>query len=1060
MQQESHEVSHQLAPALGADPLTEALDRTRIAVENPGSSDDQLLEVYDELLIVLKQAFPASSPSIDTIDRLKVLARNAIRHCITMDKPASASSWFYFLGQLGVRIWNINPRDLTQLDDAVGDFEQSDMLAPMTEETSIRTQRLFEYQKALIDVGTARRCLETLEMALAVGGRSPGISSSVDDELDVRSLNQHLSLIDYLERTFSIMSDKDEVLRILQKCLLLTAGTQAPERKDVADTAGFRLINAFERMTERSSRQSLVDQVQAIIDGITSDDVAYLPLQALKAGLTFKTWMRDGDSRALDSALEQTRQIMDAMEGTRPDLQQTWMAALRIFRPDILNPGTRTSQAREGDINNMIDGLSRLGMGPDAPFPIRNWDQSQPQFARDYAVVYLALLQEGCARNLGLTDLTQRVDHIIHLIDSAESTTSEVDATFALELRIELAKFLVMQRTWPDNQARLTKDEDTLLIPIFDYKGDLSEHAWHSLGFLYQNKGLHREALKAYKRSLEATPTVGSSAIPSVQAFTRNRLAELHLVLGEYEAALQYCIKAIDELESLVDIGLPLRDMETRVDNVSFLSLGSTAFALALHENRSAYDALKLLEHGRGIILASLTGTRGSFEELGDPSISQRAKDLRLALHPAEPLQYVHTVTTQAELGQLEKSRQAAIEFRQLIQKVREIEGHSRFLRTPLEGDLRQAAAEGPIVLVSAHRMRSDAILITREGIFHRELPNFSETGIRNNFDPNMYTPGPNEARIVNGNLVEALSWLYSTAVRPVLQTLGFLERREVEDAPRVWWIGCGSASHLPFHAAGIPKEKTMDFVISSYAPTLRALLHTRNHAGKLSGLKERFVVFGSAMRETPGMDKLINAELELAAVQKVFKDGIATRKVGNSQSEMVFSPYAADALDRLRETQIAHFACHGQSDLEMPSQSYLALLQRPSGDGDPPMLQRLTLAQLAQTDFQHACIVFLSACSTAQNRVQRLEDEVLHLASGFLVAGFRHAVASMWPVYATYSPDFARVFWETMMQEPTRAWEDRRVAEAVHKATSYVRDSLDTNSRPLIWAPYVHWGA
>jgi CHAT domain-containing protein len=46
---------------------------------------------------------------------------------------------------------------------------------------------------------------------------------------------------------------------------------------------------------------------------------------------------------------------------------------------------------------------------------------------------------------------------------------------------------------------------------------------------------------------------------------------------------------------------------------------------------------------------------------------------------------------------------------------------------------------------------------------------------------------------------------------------------------------------------------------------------------------------------------------------------------------------------------------------------------------------------RLSQTIF-----AYLSACSTAENRASRLQDEVVHLASGFQVAGFSHVIASM----------------------------------------------------------------
>jgi CHAT domain-containing protein len=158
--------------------------------------------------------------------------------------------------------------------------------------------------------------------------------------------------------------------------------------------------------------------------------------------------------------------------------------------------------------------------------------------------------------------------------------------------------------------------------------------------------------------------------------------------------------------------------------------------------------------------------------------------------------------------------------------------------------------------------------------------------------------------------------------------------------------------------------------------------------------------------------------------------------------------------------TQIAHIVCHSQSDIEAPSPSYLAFLEKPvSGDtSTPPTLAKLTLEMITRRDLLQASIIFLSACSTAQVCSEELQDEVLHLASGFLAAGYCHVIASMWPVMDLISPEFAESFWTTVLSKPVQDGDDRLVAVAVHKAVVYVRDDLCES--PWAWGPYVHWGA
>jgi CHAT domain-containing protein len=251
--------------------------------------------------------------------------------------------------------------------------------------------------------------------------------------------------------------------------------------------------------------------------------------------------------------------------------------------------------------------------------------------------------------------------------------------------------------------------------------------------------------------------------------------------------------------------------------------------------------------------------------------------------------------------------------------------------------------------------------------------------------------------------------------------------------------------------------EMTLDFVISSYAPTLKALMSSRLHAPQLSSLTDGFNVLGSAMETTPTMRQLPHAREELDTIVDKIKQKLPYAKIMDTS-------HAAEVFESLPESQIALFVCHGLSDPRAPSQSFLGLLHKPNGSlsDSPPTLEKLTVSRLAENDLNQACIAFLSACSTADNRAKWLADEVLHLASGFLVAGFRHVIASMWPVLDEVSPAFAGMFWETMLQKPVTEWQDRDVSVAVHRATIFVRDDedFDIGMQPLAWAPYVHWGA
>jgi CHAT domain len=68
------------------------------------------------------------------------------------------------------------------------------------------------------------------------------------------------------------------------------------------------------------------------------------------------------------------------------------------------------------------------------------------------------------------------------------------------------------------------------------------------------------------------------------------------------------------------------------------------------------------------------------------------------------------------------------------------------------------------------------------------------------------------------------------------------------------------------------------------------------------------------------------------------------------------------------------------------------------------------------QVVYAHQCGWVLFAqhrlCSTAESRAQTLLDKVVHLASGFQMAGFPHVVASVWLVEDESCVEMAREFY------------------------------------------------
>ncbi|KAI3575922.1 hypothetical protein IWW34DRAFT_835244 [Fusarium oxysporum f. sp. albedinis] len=83
------------------------------------------------------------------------------------------------------------------------------------------------------------------------------------------------------------------------------------------------------------------------------------------------------------------------------------------------------------------------------------------------------------------------------------------------------------------------------------------------------------------------------------------------------------------------------------------------------------------------------------------------------------------------------------------------------------------------------------------------------------------------------------LGWLWDVAVCQILDVLGFPKPPMDDEWPRVWWIAVGELSSFPLHDAGrhtsSSTDSVIDRVVSSYSPSVRALLHARRQSRKAS---------------------------------------------------------------------------------------------------------------------------------------------------------------------------------------------------------------------------------
>ncbi|MER7753722.1 CHAT domain-containing protein [Kitasatospora sp. NPDC097643] len=503
------------------------------------------------------------------------------------------------------------------------------------------------------------------------------------------------------------------------------------------------------------------------------------------------------------------------------------------------------------------------------------------------------------------------------------------------------------------------------------------------------------------------------AAAPAQLVMTARNAAHAAAGAGDWPAAARLLGFAADSVPLLASPRLGRQDLERVLGRHAFV-LGADAAAAALNAGAPPLQALRHLEAARGVLLAGGLAGRTDLGELHRE-------------HPVHALELEALLT--ADHGEDHDRRQADAHAREvLLGRIRRLPGFERLLLPPQDAELLALGAAGPVVtLTSSHLRGTDAILIADGQCTSVRLPDAPleqvagwavelEEITRKREDGAKVYP--------KKRLVELLDRLWTAVAEPVLAALD-LPHRPGQALPRLWWVPTGPFAVLPLHAAGrsadggqAPAHSLLDRVVSSYAPTLRALHHTRARPPRATArplLAVEGPGLGLAGQETAEVGRLVRGTDHLDATSTA--DQVAAR----------LGAYAA-----------VHFSCHGyrEAGLALADDTWLT----------PRQVEALRLdgAQLA----------YLSACSTALDST-RLLDEPLHVAAAFQLAGYRHVVGTLWPVTEGSAVAVAASFYGDARIPGAP---DSRIARALAAAARLRRAERPRD--PADWAGYQHIGA
>ncbi|KZV65474.1 hypothetical protein PENSPDRAFT_638363 [Peniophora sp. CONT] len=544
--------------------------------------------------------------------------------------------------------------------------------------------------------------------------------------------------------------------------------------------------------------------------------------------------------------------------------------------------------------------------------------------------------------------------------------------------------------------------------------------------------------------------------------------------LGSAELLLRAHSHVMGVLPEIVWLGHSIRRRYQESAQITYAV--STAIADAIHFDKLS-QAIEWLEAGRSLIWSQIISLRLPFQvsDLKEqhPNL---AADLEKVSKQLQRSGYLPQFSTSLELVEVvphvssfapsndmaDSHRRLAIQYDRTLREIRCCLGFEDFLHPPKFASLLPVLEhlDGPVFFINVHPHICDALALCLDGSIARiPLPNLTEkrahqlrslwmqnlerchTRARRTMMPDM-SPARGDAYMFGRILARLWTWV----VQPILQHLSLIATQsDSARLPHITWCPTGPLTQLPLHAAGIydatqhRRPHVFDFVVSSYTPSLSALLRCTQGSSHRSSQPNMLVV---AQPATPGLSFLPGTRKECARISAIIPETAYTLL---EHEQAVVVKIAAV----INQYPWVHFACHGVQDATDPTQSAFALY-----DG------RLTLSMLMNTVADNAELAFLSACQTAVGD-EKIPEESAHLAAGMLVVGFKGVIATMWSIGDEDAPIVAEAYYKKLLElRSSGAVGAGRTgaAYALHDAAKVLREKVGEQNF-VKWAPFVHFG-
>lgn len=254
---------------------------------------------------------------------------------------------------------------------------------------------------------------------------------------------------------------------------------------------------------------------------------------------------------------------------------------------------------------------------------------------------------------------------------------------------------------------------------------------------------------------------------------------------------------------------------------------------------------------------------------------------------------------------------------------------------------------------------------------------------------------------------------LYKRLVAPMARRL---------NKPNLIVVPHGALHYLPFAALVSERGPLIDSFSIRMLPSASVMRFLTQRAAAPGAL----LVLGNPDLGDPKWD-LPGAESEARAISRSWKDAYVLLR--SQATESIIKKAGG-------QFRYLHLASHGKFSADDPLESKMMLAPDNENDGT------LTVGEIYDLNLQ-AELVTLSACETGMGQVTN-GDDVVGLTRGFLYAGARSVVASLWPVADEPTMFLMSRFYENLKKQDKRT--------ALHRAQMETRKRY---AHPFFWAAF-----